>query len=325
MALGSGAARGLAHIGILKALTERGVPIDMIAGSSMGALVGACYARSAEIAEFENIILRIDWKRLLRLADPNLALMFKGFIHGQKVKELLRAIIGDVEFSDLKVALAVVATDANTGEEVIIKDGSVIEAVRASISIPAIFTPVKLKNRFLMDGGVVNPVPVSVVRSMGAVFVVACNVIHKPQRKRPPGSANPVRKELSNGAKKQKPPVDIPEAQIKNAALAALSSKIDKLTHENKDKLEYFQKFVKVFKTKVHKGPQRIDPDTPNVFDVIIQAIDAMEYEVAREKIKGADVVITPNTGHIAALEFYRGREAIEEGYKAAKAAKLKM
>ncbi len=308
LALGSGAARGLAHIGVLKALTEEGVPIDMLAGSSMGALVGACYARRAEIAEFENIILRTDWKRLLQLADPNLALMFKGFIHGQKVKELLRTIIGDVEFKDLKVPLAVVATDANTGEEVIIKEGSVVEAVRASISIPAIFTPVKLKNRFLTDGGVVNPVPVSVVKDMGAAFVVACNVIHKPQEKRRSGST-----------KRQKPPVYVMEAQIKNTALAALSSKIDKLTRENKDRFEYFQKFIDIFKTKVYKGAQKIDPDTPNVFDVIMQAIYAMEYEIARLKIKGADVIITPDTKHIAVLEFYRGREAILEGYRATK------
>ena len=165
LALGSGAARGLAHIGIIKALKEKNIPIDMIAGSSMGALVGACYARSGEITDLEEIVLRMDWKQLARLADPNLALLFKGVIHGKKVKEILRTLIGDVEFKDLKIPLAVVATDVSTGEEMIIKEGSVIEAVRASVSIPAIFMPVKLNNRFLMDGGIVNPVPVNVVKN----------------------------------------------------------------------------------------------------------------------------------------------------------------
>ena len=325
LVLSSGAARGLAHIGALKALQEEGIHIDAIAGSSMGALVGACYARRREITNLEEIVLKIDWKQLTRLADPNLALLFKGVVHGKKLKELLRTLIGDIEFKDLEVPLAVVATDVNTGEEIIIKEGSVIEAVRASISIPAIFMPVKFKNRFLIDGGIINPVPVSVVKNMGATFVIACNVIHKPQR----------RKFLSS-MKRQKPPISMPKAQIsaiggslpvrqagafgrKNAALVALNTKINKLIQENKDKIQDFQKFINMFKAKVYKGTQKIDPNTPSIFDTILQAIYAMEYEIAKSKIKGADIVITPDTGHIAALEFYRGKEAIAEGYKVAK------
>ncbi len=308
LALGSGAARGLAHIGVLKALKEENISIDMIAGSSIGALVGACYARKGEIASLEEIILMIDWKQLVRLADPNLALLFKGVIHGKKVKELLRSLIGDVEFKDLKIPLAVVTTDANTGEEVVIKEGSVIEAVRASISMPAIFMPVKFKNRFLIDGGIINPVPVNVVKDMGATFVIACNVIHKTQSRR-----------LLGSTKKQKPPVPIPKAQIKNVTLAALNDKIDKLLQDNKNKMQNFQKLTNVFKKKIYKRNQRIEPNTPSIFNTIIQAIYTMEYEIVKLKIKEADVIITPDTGGIATLEFYRGREAISEGYRAAK------
>lgn len=308
LALGSGAARGLAHIGVLKALKEKNMPIDMIAGSSIGALVGACYARKDEIANLEQIVLNTDWKQLARLADPNLVLLFKGVIHGKKVKELLRSLIGDVEFKDLKIPLAVVATDVSTGEEIIIKEGSVIEAVRASISIPAIFMPVKFRDKFLIDGGIVNPVPVSVVKNMGPTFVIACNVIHKPQRRKP-----------LKFMKRQKLPVSMPKTQIKNAALMALNTKINKLIQENKGRFENLQKFIDVFKAKAYKGTQRIDPNTPSIFNAIIQAIYAMEYEIAKSKIKEADIIITPDTGHIAALEFFRGREAIEEGYKAAK------
>ena len=319
LALGSGAARGLAHIGVLKALQEKSIHIDAIAGSSMGALVGACYARRGEIADLEEIVLKIDWKQLAQLADPNLALLFKGVIHGKKVKELLKAVIGDVEFKDLKIPFAVVATDVNTGEEVVIKEGSVIEAVRASISIPAIFTPVKFKNRFLIDGGIVNPVPVNIVKDMGATFVIACNVIHKPQKRR-----------AFSSMKKQKSPMLIPKTQIsaiggsafgrKNVVLLALNNKIDKLLRENKDKIQNFQSLINIFKKKVYKRSQGIDPNTPNIFNVILQAIYAMEYEIAKSKIKEADIIITPDTGHIAALEFFRGKEAIAEGYKAAKA-----
>ncbi|MEA1896600.1 MAG: patatin-like phospholipase family protein [Bacteroidota bacterium] len=306
LALGSGSARGLAHIGVLRLLKEKNISIDVIAGSSMGALVGACYARNGDITDLEETVLNLDWKQSAQLADPNLALLFKGVIHGEKVKELLKTVIGDVKFRDLKIPLAVVATDVNRGEEVVIKEGSVIEAVRASISIPAIFMPVKLNNRFLIDGGIVNPVPVNVVKDMGATFVIACNVIHKLQGKSPIGSA-----------KGQKSLLPISKIQIKNTALGALNNKIDKLLLENKDKIENFQKFINGFKEKIYGGAQKVDPNTPSIFDTIIQAIYAMEYEIAKLKVKEADIEITPNTKHIALLEFYRGKEAILEGYKA--------
>jgi NTE family protein len=308
LALGSGAARGLAHIGVLKALGEENIPIDAIAGSSMGGLVGACYARKRRIVDLEEIVLRTDWKQLARLADPNLALLFKGIIHGKKVKELLKAIIGDVEFKDLEIPLAIVATDVNTGEEVIIKEGSVIEAVRASISIPAIFMPVKFKNRFLIDGGIVDPVPVKVVKDMGATFVIACNVIHEPKKRK-----------ILSSAKKQKISISFLRPQTKSVVLETLNNKINKLIRENKDKIRNFQRLIDVFKTKIHRGIQKIDPNTPNIFNTIIQAIYTMEYEIAKSKVKEADIVITPDTKHIATLEFYRGKEAISAGYKVTK------
>jgi len=308
LALSSGAAKGLAHIGVLKALTEKGVSIDMIAGSSMGALVGACYAREAEITALEELILKTDWKQLLRLADPNVALMFKGFIHGQKVKELLRTIIGDIKFKDLKIPLAVVTTDVNTGEEVIIKEGSVIEAVRASISIPAIFMPVKFKNRFLIDGGIINPVPIKVVKDMGATFVIACNAIPESKKRR---GLNSIKKRRSTKA--------VLKAQLKSPALIALNNKINKLILSNKSEIKNFQKFAKLLKMRFYKGMQIVDPKTPNIFDTIMQAIYVMEYEITRMKLRDADIVISPELSHIASLEFYRGKEAILEGYKAAK------
>ena len=317
LALGSGAARGLDHIGVLKALKEENVSIHALAGSSMGALVGACYAREGEISNLEEIMVNIDWKSMLRLADPNLALLYKGVIHGKKVKELLKTLIGDIEFKDLKIPFAAVATDANTGEELIIRSGSVVEAVRASISIPAIFTPVKLNGRFLIDGGIVNPVPVSVVKDMGATFVIACNVIHKPQKRM--ARKGEKKRKLSLPFRVQAQSVNKILFSGKNMALEILNRKINSLILENKDKIQSFQKIISDFKMKVHKGTQKIDPATPNIFAVLIQAIYAMEYDIARSKAEGADLVIIPDTGGISALEFYRGKEAIAEGYKAAK------
>jgi NTE family protein len=307
LALSSGAARGLAHIGALKALKENNVHIDLLAGSSMGALVGACFARKGEIADLEEMVLKIDFKQLFQLADPNLALMLKGFIHGQKVKKLLRAIIGDIEFKDLKIPLVIVATDVNSGEEIRIKEGSVVEAVRASISIPAVFMPVKFKSRFLIDGGIVNPIPVDVAKAMGANFIIASNVIHEPSR----------RKLIDFSVEKQQSLFLITKTKMGKAAPAALNNKINTLIQENEDKIKNFQKFVDTFKSRAYKKNQKIDPNIPNLFDTVIQAVYIMEFEIARLKGLEADITIFPDTKNIASLEFYRGKEVISKGYKA--------
>jgi NTE family protein len=175
LALGGGAARGLAHIGVLAVLEREGIPVDLIAGTSAGAGVGALYAQSKSVARIKELVLNTGWRQMVSLVD--LALPKSGFIEGKKIKNLLRSVIGDISFSDLKIPLSCVATDIWSGEEVVISDGSVLEGVRASISIPAIFTAVKWRDRYLVDGGLVNPVPVSTVRGMGADFVIAVNVI----------------------------------------------------------------------------------------------------------------------------------------------------
>lgn len=278
LVLGSGAAKGLAHIGVIKALRERDVPIDMLAGSSMGAFVAACYAKNGEIKDFEESILKVDWKQLTQLADPNIALLYKGIINGKKVKEFLKMLIGDIEFKDLKIPLVIVATDANTGEEVILKEGSVIEAVRASISIPAVFTPVKLGGRFLLDGGIVNPMPVKVARDMGADFVIACNVMQRLS----------IRKKDS--------------IEANNNVSRSLPN----------------NKIMEFFRLKKFKRIPKIDPDTPGVFDVIIKTIFIMENEILKSRISGADLVISPDMRDVALIEFYRAKESIERGYRAA-------
>ncbi len=316
LVLGSGAARGLAHIGVIKALEEENIPIDMIAGTSMGALIGACYAKNGDITDFEEVILKMDWRRLLQLVDFNLAVMFKGFVRGDKVKELLKTIIGDIEFKDLKIPLVVVATDVNTGEEVIIKEGSVVEAVRASISIPVVFMPVKFKGKFLIDGGIVNPVPVDVIKRMGATSIIACNVIHDPGKRK----ASKEHKHLQVAGQKA-----VPEnfGSIKSDIFNALNSQINTIIQENSKKLKKLQKVVNDLKRKIPGISEEVDANVPNIFDVLAQALYAMEYEIVKLKSQEADIMIIPEVGHIDTLEFYRGEEAISEGYEAAKKAFL--
>ena len=184
LALGGGGARGLAHIGVLQILEEEDIPIDMIAGASAGAAIGALYAQGKDASLIKNLAIKLlDWRKLLSLVDFGFSRT--GLIHGKKVWELLKLIMGgDVNFSDLKIQLACVATDITRCEEVVINEGSVVDAVRASFSIPGIFAVAKLKGRYLVDGSLVNPVPVSVVRRMGADFVIAVNVIPVFKEKR---------------------------------------------------------------------------------------------------------------------------------------------
>ena len=181
LALSGGALRGIAHIGVLKALEEEAIPVDMIAGTSAGAFMGACFAKSGSVARLQEVVSRIGWRKVAGLFDLNLMSLGKGFIHGRKIKSILHSCIGDVEFEDLEIPFAAVAADCQTLEEVVISKGSVIEAVMSSISVPVIFTPVKWSDRFLIDGGVVNPLPVDIVRNMGAEIVVAVNVATVPE------------------------------------------------------------------------------------------------------------------------------------------------
>jgi NTE family protein len=174
LALGGGYARGLAHIGVLEVLEREGIPIDIVAGTSMGALVGALYTREKDAAMIKRQATQLDWVSLAALIDP--AVPKSGLITGKRITKLLRRFMGDVNFEELDIPLACVATDIISGEEIVIKEGSVLEAVRASISIPVIFTVVKKDGRFLVDGGLVNNVPVSVARQMGADYVIAVDV-----------------------------------------------------------------------------------------------------------------------------------------------------
>ncbi|MAF86104.1 MAG: patatin family protein [Dehalococcoidales bacterium] len=175
LALSSGAARGWAHIGVLGVLEKEDIPIDMIAGTSAGALIGALYAGGKDADQLKKLTMAIDRKTVASLTDPTLPKT--GFFEGKKIKDWMRSIIDKVEFRDLRMPFACVATDIQTGEEVVIKQGSVVEGVRASSSAPVIFSIVKWQGRYLVDGGLVNPVPVSVLKDMGADFIIAVNVV----------------------------------------------------------------------------------------------------------------------------------------------------
>ncbi|MFC1899326.1 patatin-like phospholipase family protein [Chloroflexota bacterium] len=180
LALGSGIARGLAHIGVLNVLHQEGISFDMMAGTSAGAAIGALFARGVDITVIEEMALSIDLKKMASLLDP--ILPKTGLIGGKKIIKWLGAALGkDVSFDDLAVPFACVATDITSYEEVVINEGLVLDAIRASISIPAIFAAAKWQDKYLVDGTLVNPVPVNVLKTMGADVVIAVDVVPRAE------------------------------------------------------------------------------------------------------------------------------------------------
>ena len=184
LALGAGAARGWAHLGILKVFEEQGIHIDMIAGTSMGALVGSIYARTASADLTKKLTIDQFPTKLVaqrKLFDYTLPL--QGIIRGQKVLKMVRNALKNADFLDLMIPAYVIAVDINSGEEILLEKGNVTEAVRASISIPGIFNPVNLNGRWLVDGGLLNPVPADVLIQKGADIVIAVCIEQKSDQK----------------------------------------------------------------------------------------------------------------------------------------------
>jgi NTE family protein len=173
LALGSGGPKGLAHIGVIKILEENNIPIDFIAGSSIGAVVGGVYAVTKDIKLIEETIINTNWRQILSLIDHSFR---QGLVGGEKLKKFIEGYIGKVKFQDLKIPLSVIATDLKTGETISINQGEVVSAIRSSISFPLVFKPVKQGDKLLADGGLSLPVPVEIVREMGAELVIAVNL-----------------------------------------------------------------------------------------------------------------------------------------------------
>ncbi len=178
LALSSGSARGIAHIGVLKVLEEAKVPIDLIAGTSAGALFGGMYAAGMSIAEISEFASLLHKK--IRLRDGLWDFEFPprtGLIRGQRTVNFLRQFLGDKRIEELKRPMHIVAADVHSGEEVVFSEGPLVEAIRASISIIGVFAPAHVGSRYFIDGGAVNPVPTTVLAERGADIILACSVI----------------------------------------------------------------------------------------------------------------------------------------------------
>jgi NTE family protein len=223
IALGSGAARGWAHIGVLLALAEHGIAPDYIAGCSMGAMVGAACA-AGRLEQLETWALSLDWKGVVGLLDLGLR---GGLIKGDRLLNMFQGQFVECQFSELALPFAAVATELATGKELWLREGKVSDAVRASCTVPGLFRPVWRDGRYVVDGSVVNPIPVSLCRAMGAEVVIAVDLGSHMNRRFPLDEQEPLktgspRRRLFNVLGSSKRPEMPPPPSIVDTLLGAI-------------------------------------------------------------------------------------------------------
>ncbi|MDH3454647.1 MAG: patatin-like phospholipase family protein [Desulfuromonadales bacterium] len=295
IALGSGAARGLAHIGVLKVLEEASIPIDMITGTSMGAFIGAMYAAGVPVAQMERVALELDWLSMAKLLAP--VMPTSGLSDGKKLVAFMAEILPVRDFKDLRLPLAVTATDINTGEAIIIKQGDLLEALRASLAFPGIFSPVRFGNRFLVDGGLCNPIPADAARNLGAEKIIGICTI-PAVIKRTPETFLPAR----HGG-----PMVINRwrdffstRRIEQAFRSALGQEAEEPHDEPTGNLK-----------------------APNIFRVCAQSVAIMENVINELHLRQNphNLIIRPALQGITLLEFHRAKEVIAAGEAATRAA----
>jgi len=299
LALGSGSARGMAHIGVIQVLEAYHIPIDMIAGTSIGSVVGAVYATGASIRKMKKAALAMKHGKSFALFDPTIPR--SGLISGNRVEETLNSIaLKDKTFDDLKIPFSAVATDIKTGAKVILNQGSMIKAVRASVSIPGIFTPVKYQDYYLVDGGVVDPVPADVVQKMGANIIIAVSLTQKS-----PKPIMMINKETGD-LKKVKDSFTF-KINIKEIQKFKTVEKITSLVEKEVTSLGKKIKGVK----KKFEGP--------HIIEVISKTVDIMEKEITSRGLDKADVIIVPfGIEGISLFDFNKADITIKGGIDAA-------
>ena len=290
LALSGGGAAGLAHVGVLQVLAENSIPVRAVVGSSIGAEIGAFLASGMPMDELERLATTMDWKQTLQLFMPDLPT--GGLVSGRKIIDYLNKELGVHRIEDLAVGFAAVTTDLETGEQVVIDRGGLVDAVRASISIPGIIAPHRVDRRWLVDGGVVNPVPFDVARGRfgGPVLAVGAHaaVRDRARRKRPPAAG-----EWRTRARQL-----LRQPWMKRAG--AMHAWLE---------------------VQLEDRPKTRTTDSPwtarQVLDQVM-AITQAEIVRLRAGTSPPDLMIEPDVGNFGAFEFYRGREAIAAGRTAA-------
>ncbi|MGB6607156.1 MAG: patatin-like phospholipase family protein, partial [Atribacterota bacterium] len=278
LALGSGSARGLAHVGVIMALEAYNIPIDIISGTSIGSVIGGLYASGATVKQLEEVALSIKKSKTLFMIDP--VVPRSGLISGDRIEKMLNQFaLKDKTFDDLKIPFAAVATDIESGAEVILNQGKVIDAVRASISIPGIFTPVKYQDYYLVDGGVVDPVPVDVVKMMGADIIIAVNLA----KISPYNAVLMVDKET--GLLKEVENLEDLRINIGENPKFKNTKDTEEITPLVDEEKGFLKQTIEQVKSKF---------EGPNLIEIMNQSTDIMGAKITDQSLEGADVVIVP-------------------------------
>jgi len=287
LVLSSGGARGAAHTGVLKVLEEHRIPIDIIVGTSMGAMVGGAYAAGVPAKRIEEEWLKTDLVRVAKSFMPTLSL--RGWSSGNEVQRILQEIVGNKRIEELPIKFAAIAADIETGEEVIIQEGPLVDAMRASSSIPGVFVPVKYRRQFLVDGGLVNPLPVDVARRIGADIVIAVDVGHYPRR-----------------------PERQPE-KIKGRALRFIEERLGGLIPNG---------WAEPLKNLTNEEQEELRRGAPGVINVLVLSAIILQRRIVElnNKTSPADVLIRPKLAGNPP-RYHRAKHGIEAGEAAAREA----
>lgn len=289
IALGSGSARGWSHIGVVRSLLEAGIPVEVACGSSIGSLVAGSLA-AGFLDPLDRWVRKLSWSHIIGFMD--VMIPRSGLIEGERIAGYLRETLADPKIEDLPIPFVAVATDLKTGREVWIREGSLIDAVRASISLPGIFTPSARNGQWLVDGGLVNPVPVSPCRELGADIVIAVNlnsdIMGKSRVQRMADPPNGDRNGFS------------PRAQGRWAAFLSQTAQQGNLSS-----------LRQLFQEQPERGP--------SVFDVLATSVKIMQDAITRQRLLAdpPDILVKPKLAHIGLMEFNRAEETIEEGKRA--------
>ncbi|MDH3520907.1 MAG: patatin-like phospholipase family protein [Myxococcales bacterium] len=288
IALGSGAARGWAHVGVLRALREAGIEPEFVCGTSSGALVGALYA-AERLDALEKWARQLDRRQIFSLFDFSLR---GGLIKARKVLEAVGEELGDATIESLPRRFAAVATDLATGREIWLRSGALLPALRASIALPGLVTPVQIDGRWMVDGGLVNAVPISLCRALGADSVIAVDLNTTLLRRR------------FSGAMPAAPVVEVPQEEHEDTA----------------GMFNGFQEFLTDMRERLGGGDAADRDKPPSFFDVIANAINIMQVRITRSRMAGdpPELLITPQLADFSIYDFDRAGDAIEAGHRAA-------
>ncbi len=287
LALGGGSARGWAHIGVIQALNRAGIYPDIVCGTSIGALVGAAYV-DGDLDRLDAWVRSLTLQTVVGFLDFSLA---GGLIKGDKLVDFFRDHFIDKQIAELSLPFAAVATDLHSGREVWLQEGSVMDAVRASIALPGLFTPARHDGKWLLDGGLVNPVPVSLCRAMGADWVIAVDL----------------NSDLIGRHLKPKP--------------ARTAGK--KNSQETRTIADSVMARIQTGMSQLGIGQNGTEEKPPAMLDVLATSINIMQVLITRSRLAGepADVMITPQLAELGLMEFHRAVTAIEAGQHAAEQA----